>query len=213
MMSAILLLLLSALMNVSNCCSVSEDDPYIIASLLQKSLSSNWRALQNLSKAFFAVQEHPPHSVKVHYLIQIPINKECEGCNCWNNASCNSTGTCPDGYCCIVKDFLWGRVPMVVQDDIYRAMTICPFIIGSSTERSVAIKLTLSDQNGMNCDDGVICGSFPCAWCSNNFNVPMFRNDLYDGEFFDFVLKMPTLKEYTTPSIDIALITLTEKVY
>ena len=205
-----MLILVNLLFSVMADCPASENDQQKITAILEDSLSNNCAALQNLSTVFFASQKNLPHSVKVHYILHVPIRNDCgSDCSCWNQENCNNnTGNCPDGYCCIEKHFLWGRVPLVVLDDIYRAMTKCPFIIGSSSERFVTIKLILN-QTGTS---DIICNTvseFPCAWCRHYYQNVLNHDG---GNFLDSVLKIPVAQDYVTPSIDMALITLTEKV-
>ena len=180
-----------------------EEDLYKITGLLQSAIVDNDVALNRLNGIFFAGQEYEQESVKVHYVVHIPtINGECSiDCNCWDwnyTANCNRTGNCPDGYCCIVKHFIWGRVPSIVYDSIYRAMTICPFIIGSSSEKSVTIELKNLNQ------------SFPCTWCC----MDTTNNDLGDDDSLSTIMQkvfsVPVSEQLSL--LDHALVVITEKV-
>ena len=194
----LLLLCVSALVNAQD--SDREQDLYEITRLLQYALLQNDTDLNRLNGIFFAGQVNEQNSVKVRYILHIPIREECSSdCNCWNQDDChnNSTGNCPDGYCCIVKDFLWSRLPLIVQDEIYRAMTICPFILGSSSETSVTIELT----------NHTILDQIPCTWCCTEGDTKHYvENPNFLDSFFDLE------DAYQLSLLDQALLEITERV-
>ena len=189
-------------------CPTSEDDQYIIAAILENALANDCIALRKLSGIFFSSQERPPHSVKVDYTINIPIDKDCKShCSCWNNVCNTFSETCPDEYCCIKKEFLWGRIPQLVEDEIYRTLAICPFMLESNTQKNIAINLTLN--NTSNKQDEINCitqRSFPCGWCTHYAG--------YNGQYKKGTNSLDDVGLYAErPSpLDKALITLTEKV-
>lgn len=191
-------------------CPTSEDDQYIIAAILENALANDCIALRKLSGIFFSNQERPPHSVMVDYSINIPIDEDCKShCSCWNDICSTSGETCPLGYCCIEKKFLWGRIPLLVEDEIYRTLEICPFMLGGDTQKNITINLTLN--NTSNKSDEINCitqRNFPCGWCIE-YNAAGYTGQYKKGT--NGLDGVGLYAERLSP-LDKALTTLTEKV-
>lgn len=204
--------LLSSLVKAD--CPTSEDDQYIIAAILENALANDCIALRKLSGTFFSSQERPALSVKVDYTINIPIDEDCKShCSCWNDICSTSSETCPAGYCCIKKKFLWGRIPLLVEDEIYRTLAICPFMLGSNIKKDIAINLTLN--NTSNKSDEINCitqRKFPCGWCIEYNDYTGYTG--YTGQYKKGTNSLDDVGLYAErPSpLDKALTTLTEKV-
>lgn len=203
-----------AVIAANDCQSASQDDSYLISAILEDSLSKDCMTLRKLAGIFFDTQERPPHSVRITYSLCIPYNTQCDGCqyNCWSNDMCitNDNSTCPEGHCYVKREFLWGRVPLIVQDNIYRTLNICPFMIGGNTEKYININFTLitpqpnkGEESIINC---VTTKQFPCNWCMGN--------NRYKWEYFSDINSFDdigTVAQYYS-TLDKALVTVTEKV-
>ena len=194
-----MLLCLSGVVLVYGQDSNQEGDLYKLTIILQSALEYNDTALHILNGIFSAGQIDEQNSVKVHYIIHIPMKEECNSdCNCWNDAYCNNnTENCPDGHCCIEKDFLWSRAPLIVQDEIYRAMTICPFILGSSSETSITIELK----------NQTILSQTPCTWCCTKGKI---QNFVENPNFFDSFIELEQAHHLSL--LDHALLEITKRV-
>ena len=210
-MSTLMILLFSFLLYTANStsCQSSQDDHYLMSAILENALAGDCVALRRLAGAFFTNQERPPHSVRVKYILCIPLNKNCsanDGCNCWSSDNCSpNSSICPASSCHVEREFLWGRIPLIVEDNIYRTLNVCPFMIGGNTEKRVSINFTLSgsEEDVLNC---ITTKQFPCSWCSTS--------SLYQ---FDYVSSTNRIDDIATfaqkySTLDQALFTLTEKV-
>ena len=206
-MSGRLLFVVCVLLTSQSCCSfcqVNEDDSFTIAALLEDQLVQDCRTLHELSGLFFENQEKPPQSLKVKYTIQIPYDSQCSSvCSCWEKACSRYSKECPENYCCIEKDFLWGRIPMYVQDSIYRELSMCRLVIGGLEEKQISINFNVTD---VNIDCVTVESSFPCGWCHKSV---LFTSDYKLSSFgLDSTF---TIVPSMTP-LDKALSTLTAKV-
>lgn len=191
--------------------TISENDQYTIAAILEDTLSNDCISLRKLAGAFYSNQERPPRSVRVKYNIQIPYNEDCtDQCmDCWkSHDQCNKTNDCPDGYCCIKADFLWGRTPLLVHDDIYRTLELCPFVVGGLKEKVVELNLYLNRSELLSSEHGLACVNkrfFPCNWCRSHSNTPHSYNSENVLDYVVFITDHPS-------PIQLALTTLTAKV-
>ena len=192
----LLLICLFGLVHVyaQDCNTAKEEHLYNIIKLLQNALEYNDTTLNRLNRIFFGGQDYQENAVDVHYTIYLPMKDS--NCTCWNHTDCNSTGNCPDGYCCIEKDFIWDRVPLVGQDEFYRVMNICPFIIGSNSRRNVTIEIT----------NQTVLDQIPCTWCCLDKTSTSYPGkNFFDGIFYIARPESVTL-------LDHALLVMTERV-
>ena len=191
-------------------CIRNEDDPYHIAAILENALANEPTSLRKLAGVFYSDQEKPPHSVRVLYTIQIPYNTNCSTvCTCWEKVcKTNDNVTCPEGFCCFEKLFLWARIPLLAHDDIYRTLEICPFIVGGLKEKEVSITLKLDNSVTANSHIHVNSNDFPCAWCDENAYSEQLIHNQHLSNTLDHAF---TLRSDQSP-LEIALITVTAKV-
>ena len=190
--------------------TISGNDQYTIAAILEDTLSNDCISLRKLAGVFYSNQERPPRSVKVKYNIQIPYNENCtDQCmDCWKSHWCNKTNDCPDGYCCVKAAFLWGRTPLLVHDDIYRTLELCPLVVGGLKEKVVELNLYLNRSESVSSEDGLACvneRSFPCNWCYSRG----YTSHSYNSKnVLDYVV---SIDDHVSPIL-LALTTLTAKV-
>lgn len=192
-------------------CEPNEDDNYLVSAILENSLASDCVTLRKLAGVFFASQERPPHSVRITYSLCIPYNRDCDSCehNCWSEGVCGNTTLCPSGYCYVQREFLWGRIPLIVQDNIYRTLNICPFMIGGNTEKKIEINFTFTAPEEEEGGDQINCVTtkqFPCNWCMGDSHYRWH----YDPGL-NTIDDIATIARYYS-ALDKALLTLTEKV-
>ena len=139
---------------ISTECPIEDNDAYILIPLLQNAILGSNETVINLAGVFFADQKKPPYSVQVHYTVCIPYNQDCQSrCTCWEDVCGNETGTCPDGHCTASYSYIWGSIPQIASDEVYRSLVICPFMIGGIKQKLINIQLNLT-SNGL-----------PCSWC------------------------------------------------
>lgn len=207
------MLLCSFLLHKTNgSCKSSEDDHYLMSAMLEDALAGDCVSLRKLARAFFTNQERPPHSVRVKYNLCIPLNENCTNndCHCWSSKHCNlNSSICPENSCHVKKEFLWGRIPLIVEDNIYRTLSVCPFMIGGNTEKRVTINFTFSTsiETGSRENDCSTTKEFPCSWCMG----------ITDDYHFKYVSSTNIIDDIATiaqeySALDQALFTLTEKV-
>jgi hypothetical protein len=154
-----------------------------------------------LTGAFFSTTEGFPHTLKVTYNIMIPYNDACNN-SCWDNY-CTTNGTDEYvQYCHYTKDYLWGRTPALVYDEIYRTLELCPFIIGSIKEKWVKLNFTISNNSSKEESD---CNKLPCNWCDNT----CLKEAIDSKNIIDYVF---SIREPASP-IDKALTTLTSTLH
>ena len=173
--------------------------------MLERKLIEDCRAMYTLAGIFFENQEKPPNSVRVKYTFRIPYSESCSStCSCWKT-SCNIN--CDPGYCCFEREFIWGRLPMYVQDSIFRELTMCSLVVGGLKEKHMTVPFNLTEATESSTDDNMCSGfSFPCSWCSGK---AILKSDIVGTEqVLDSALKIRS-KEST---LDRALLTLTAKV-
>ena len=113
---------------------------------------------------------------------------------------------CPSDYCCIERDFLWGRVPLNVQESVFRELTMCSLIVGGLKEKAITIVLNVSNETGNQRSNQCLGSVFPCSWCYKGslLNTGIQKTELWIDNAF-------TLKTSVSP-LDKALLTLTAKV-
>lgn len=191
--------------------TISENDQYTIAAILEDTLSNDCISLRKLAGVFYSNQERPPRTVKVKYNILIPYNENCTNqcMDCWKSHDrCNKTNDCPDGYCCVKADFLWGRIPLLVHDNIYRTLELCPFVVGGLKEKVVKLNLYLNRSESESSEHDLACvneRSFPCNWCHSRG----YTSHSYNSKnVLDYVV---SIHDHPSP-IQLALTTLTAKV-
>ena len=214
-------LLVICTVNSSSSCKVDQQDSFIINRILERQLVEDCTTIYTLAGIFFENQEKPPNSVKVKYIIQIPYNNQCGSeCPCWIK-ECNRTEHhCDPGHCCIVREMLWGRLPMYVQDSIFRQLSMCSLVVGGLKEKSITISFNITDDmlssggpqhsttttTSSSSSSECFGSEFPCSWC---YAAPELSGNIVESELVtDTVF---TIARSMSP-LDKALLTLTAKV-
>ncbi len=202
-------LFMSAFLSGSLACIVNQEDPYIIKEILEKLLINDCKTMLTLSGIFFEDQQTPPNTVKVTYKIQIPETFSCSSeCPCWKK---QCSANCDPGYCCFERDILWGRIPMYVQDTIFRELTMCSLVVGGFKEQSITISLNVTnEENDVQNNDGenecTQLLNFPCSWCHTH--PSMFLSFVNSKLWMDSTI---TIRPPYSP-VDRALLSITAKV-
>ena len=190
-------------------CKVGQQDSFDINRILEKQLINDCSTIYTLAGIFYENQEKPPNAVKVTYKIQIPDNSQCRSeCSCWKDAC--SIEHCDPGNCCFEKVMLWGRIPMYVQDSIFRQLSMCSLVVGGVKEKSITIFLNITDDALLSDSSSSDCygSQFPCSWCSVGMPEHLSANAIQSQLGIDTVI---TIAKSTSP-LDTALLTLTAKV-
>jgi hypothetical protein len=132
-------------------CDQTRYDRYNIYAALKQILTNDNSTLRKLAGIFFGHETDYPRSVKATYNICV-VNCMEYRCNAGNRTlRPTMMMTCTEEQCCFTQTYIWSKVPLM-ENDLYRSLTICPFIIGGVTEREITINMTINET------------MLPCRW-------------------------------------------------